>query len=195
MRSARKVSISGIVLLCISCFLPQVRGCKEDVVPILGGPLFLLIWGLPFVFAFFAAALFTARWLVKTEKRSRRVAMVACLFTALILAYACFQMIFVSVDLHREGLRIEEPLGLAAASALLAMYVASLVLQAKATPGVKMPACFLLCAFASLVYFVYMGAWLGPLWGLWFSILACLLIMTGSVLEIRQARKGAAKPP
>lgn len=58
-----------------------------------------------------------------------------------------------------------------------------------------MPICFFFCALSSLVYFAYMGLLLGPLFGLWFSILACLLIMAGSVLEVLQVRKAPAKPP
>jgi len=215
---SRKVSLSGVVLLCISFFLPQVKGCSEDVVPSLcvvtpdvplvltavrsgesvtcgrtdyHGAKFLLFWGLPFLFGFVGAACLALRRLARSERASRLATKIMCTFTALILAHSCLLTVLLSRGEARDMLQV---LGFTAATLLLVMCVASLVLLRKRWSAVRMPVCFLFCAASSFVYFIYMGLWLRPLFGLFLSILACLLIAIGPVLEILQTRKVASPP-
>lgn len=207
MRVSRRVSLAGFVLLCICFFLPQVRGCGEDVVPFIavvspddGGPLmntnyhgpeFLVLWGLPFIFAFAGIVFFVLRWQLKSSRAARRVTGAACIFSALILVHASWLRAMTSGVPTELG--IEELLRLAAACVLLAMCVASLLLLRRRWSAVRMPLCFLFGALASLVYFIY---WVraGPLFGLWFSMLACILIIVGSVLEVLRVREVVAAP-
>ena len=203
MRVSRRVSLAGFVLLCVCFFLPQVRGCGEDVVPFITvvtpdstytdyhGAKFLVLWGLPFIFAFAGIVFFVLRWRLKSSRAARRVTGAACIFSALILVHASWLMAMTSGVPTELG--IEELLSLAAAYVLLAMCVASLLLLRRRWSAVRMPLCFLFGALASLVYFIY---WVraNPLFGLWFSMLACILIIVGSVLEVLRVREVVAAP-
>jgi len=191
---ARKLSFSGVVLLCIAGFLPQVPSCGRDIVPFLEGPDFMLVHGLPFIFAVFAAAAFAAMWLIKSEKWSRFLGWAVYVFTASILAYAFYLVLGTCIDLSR-------PLDIAAwhwptlavFCCLLAISVASLVLLVKARFVPKVPACFFLCGVSSLVYFSFFVG--NALFGLWVSILACLLIVGGSGAEVIHVLRTPTAPP
>lgn len=208
MRVSRRVSLAGFILLCICFFLPQVRGCGEDVVPFIAvftpdkvsgpltntnyhGPEFLVLWGLPFIFAFAGIVFFVLRWRLESSRAARRVTGAACIFSALMLVHASWLMAMTSGVPTELG--IEELLRLAAACVLLAMCVASLLLLRSRWSAVRIPLCFLFGALSSLVYFIY---WVraGPLFGLWFSMLACILIIVGSVLEVLRVREVVAAP-
>jgi uncharacterized membrane protein (GlpM family) len=154
----------------------------------LEGPGFVLEFGLPFIFAVFAAAAFVAMWLIKSEKGSRFLAGAVCIFTASILAYAFYLVL-------RNCIDFSSPLGfgLAVSCCLLAMSVASLVLLVKARVVLKVPACFFLCGISSLVYFSFFVG--GAHFGLWVSIVACWLIVVGSGAEVIHVFRTARGPP
>ena len=103
MRNARRITLLGILLLCTGFFLPQVRGCKEDVVPVMwtvdSSGCFLVQWGLPFVFAFAAVIFLGLRRLARSEKAAKWIRRAACVFCVLILAYAGALEALLSVDL------------------------------------------------------------------------------------------------
>lgn len=195
MRTARSISLSGVLLLCICFFLPQVQGCKEDVVPVVwtvdSSGVFLVTWGLPFLFAFVAAVFLGLRRLARSEGAAKWVARSACLIAALLLACSAYIMFMGSVVWHpEEGTsHIDGPWGFAAACALLGQAVFAVLLLVLAKTRTKMPVCFFCCAVSALVYFAYIGGFVAPpLFGLWVSILACVLIAAGSLLEVLKVR-------
>ena len=201
MGTAKSISLSGILLLCICFFLPQVRGCGQDIVPVaatvdLGG-LFLLSWGLPFLFAIVAAVFLGLRAITKSEKTRKRLAWSACLVAALFLAWsACVTLVVSAACYLEEGTWCAgRPWHFAAACALLGQAILALVVLVPAETEAKMPACFFCCAVSALVCFLYVGSRYESRYGLWLSVLGCILIAMGSVAEYLRPAEAVSSPP
>jgi len=206
----RRTAFSGIVLLCVSFFLPQVRGCGVAVVParetLATRGAFLFGLGLPFLMGF-VALLIAVLWHIAGSRRARgHLAAVACAVTALMLGLGVGMLVveFASSimllildagvsplvafqSFVRGGLsgEVMMPCTLLGACALLVECAVVLYVWVGSRPAFRMPVCLLCVSLSSLVYFLFVGRFVCPAaYGLWLSVLACVLMAVGALGEI-----------
>lgn len=183
---SRSITLSGVVLLCVCFFLPQVRGCGMVIVPVretvATRGLFLLGLGLPFLTGF-VAFLVAVLWCAVSGPRARRhVAGVSCAATALLLGLGAGRLLA----------EFAASSTLVGAGVLLVECAVVLYVWARCRPTLKIPVCLLCTSVPSLAYFLFVSqSVLSAAYGLWLSVLACTLMAVGSLGEIL----GALAPP
>ncbi len=181
-RTPRGITSAGLLLLCVCFFLPQVKSCDQPVTPAVEtydeGAGWLIIWGLPFVFAFAVGSLYGPWHLLRKERTKAAIMRLTCACCILILGWGCIQMTRVVMDEpDATALVILGLLGVAVLAACIS--------AAKASSKAKGPMCVFFFGLASIGYFLY---W--PLmtsvriyYGLWFSVTASTLIAAGALWE------------
>ena len=192
----RLVSWSGWLVLCVSFFLPQVKGCTEPIIPAreaVGGgeevPYFIFTHGLPFLVAILAALWYLLRALARSDRFRRKMTAVLCATLLAGLAAGAAMMsreVFVD-DFSWNG--TDEILwGITTLLAIVGLLwsIAGIVFARGKTPPVV-----LACGLAGLGYFLCYGIFYrDPVYyGLWVSVAGFGLVTVGGLWEmLRPAR-------
>ncbi|HDZ20278.1 hypothetical protein LCGC14_0205150 [marine sediment metagenome] len=202
--TGRRISFTGLLLLCVCFFLPQAEGCDSDFIPvdeiIVSGPQdqpqmdigVLFTAFLPFTFAFIMAPLYVIRQLVRfgsTRRAMSVLALVLCLLTMLWAAgytTALFAPDVYSAYLDPEVTdfwttgRIIDGL---VCSVLLLGAISCLLVAWLATPAAKAPLAMFSFGVGAGVYFAAAISRTDARYGLWLSITASILIAIGGAWE------------
>ena len=186
-RPGRWISTSGLIGLAVAFFLPQVHGCRTDVVP------FNEVFGagerqgvstlafLPFFFAFAMLALCLLRAMLRSALAERVLSHLACVVTmGPCLVGAGVSALFLSdaiASQHLPGLIRGSSFAAGAAVGTGLM----LWIWFKGLPRARMSACVSLGGFGSLGYFAQFLDM--ALYGLWVSLVSCALMGLGGFVE------------
>lgn len=190
------LSSLGLLLLCISFFLPQVRGCHDPVVPVkqtLSNSIgFYWQFFLPFFFAFLMVFIYVVRVLVRTANAKRNMIAAGCLVCILVLAIGSFLLGQLFFDhLTADEWRWEDSFWLGVACLAGIATIVACVVAAKASGPRKLPLCIFIVGVCSLGYFLYwVAGGVGEsriYFGLWISVAAGTLIATGGLWEAIRA--------
>ena len=185
--SPRRMTLVGLLLLCVCFFLPQVKGCTEPVIPAMetydSGLGWLFVWGLPFVFSFAVGLLYGLWYLSRKESVKALLMGLVCACCILILGVGFIQMVMASGDGHDMTL-------LTLICLLGGVTIAACIVASKAPVGMKGPMCVFLFGLASIGYFLYWPL-LGKFetyYGLWLSVMASVLISAGGMRDALRLR-------
>ena len=188
-RVPRGMTLVGLLLLCVCFFLPQVKGCREPVVPAIEtcqeGPEWLFVWGLPFVFSF-AVGLLYVLWYFSRKESVRALLMgLVCACCILILGWGCIQMVMVLGEALTDGNQAGDVTLLILTCLLIGVTIAACTAAARAFAETKGPMCVFLSGVASTGYFLYWPLFGGfeTYYGLWLSVTAGVLIAAGGLWE------------
>lgn len=198
-RSGRLTTYVGILLFCVSFFLPQVKACHSDIIPAdeaSSDGTFLFFLGLPFLFGLSLAVLYSFRYVVRLNFARKMADFVTCVCCVLILIWAALltgrQVI---TDKFREDLfslskDAVRCVGLTG-TVWICMAMAAVAVVVPSMGRSRRPICVSCCAVPALYYFL--GLVETARYGLWVSVTACTLIAVGSAWEaVRMARARAS---
>ena len=194
----RLTAFAGSVLLCVSFFLPQVKGCGgAEVIPAdeaaLSGGVFFLFFGLPFLFGFGLVFFYVWRYVIRFVFQREVVDAVVCLFCVLLLIWA--SVLTGNVVLTSDSQKTEDTTGWLSLTGevWLGMAAALAVSVIWRREPVRRPICVLCCAVPALWYFMLWRE--EACYGLRVSVTACVLIAVGSAWEaVRTVRQAWASP-
>jgi hypothetical protein len=178
-----RISLSGLLLLCVSFFLPQDRFGVPAAETVSSWD-FLVLWGLPFLFGFIGLPFRLLRWVFESDKR--RAAAVATILSFSCVVLLCAGSILMWTWAAKAHLTDSWVLASLIVTVLMVSSVAAL---ARCRASRRFPLAFFHCGTACLAYFLYVGL-VDPedtYYGLWVSVLASLLISAGSFVEAIRA--------
>jgi len=200
-RYGRVTSYAGILLLCVSFWLPQVEGCNEDIIPAHetaeSGGAFLFLLALPFLVGFVLAVAYFLRMLLRRARAKAALDGVTCVFCVLALLWGAVMLGCVLLDgdiLNRASSLDLDDLVFLGMTAVVWLSVAAALAVAviRRLGGARRPICVGCAAVASLFYFLSF-VW-GARYGLLVSVTACTLITGVSAWEAVRILRGARPP-
>ena len=200
-RCGRLTTFVGIVLLCVSFWLPQVEGCSDDIVPshetVESGGTFLFLLALPFLVGFVLAVLYVLRMVLRRVRARATADGVTCVFCVLALLWGAVLVGCVLVEQDIPGklpsLDLEDLMWIALGGAVwLSLAAALAVAVIRKLGGARRPICVCCTAVPSLFYFVLFVD--DALYGLVVSVTACTLITIGSTWEAVRILQHARAP-
>ena len=188
-RWGRFVSLSGFALLCMSFFLPQARGCGQPLVPsemtANTHGAFLLHLGLPFLAAIVLLPIYTfhtVRWLVRTPRARRAVAIAVCILSLAALIPGALLMAVPVATGGFGGGAGQWGWVACAGVAVLAAVLACVGLISRSV-GRKAAGAVFGVGTASLAFFAFFLLLSAAMYGMVVSAAACLLIAVGSAAD------------
>jgi len=191
LRWGRFVSLTGLLMLCVSFFLPHIRTCGSPDVPVDmtvdSDGTFLVTVGLPFLAAIVLLPLYTfhaARWLLRTPRARKTVAVAICVICLVLLVPGSLLMMIpvaswvTSTPPDPDGWVWLGCTAVVVGATLLAFAgLLSRSIDRKAAAGVFG------VGVASLAFFSF-WLWGGnAMYGLWLSCAACFLIALGAAID------------
>ncbi len=186
-RAPRGVTFAGLLFLCVCFFLPQIRSCGSPVIPASEtyqeGPGWLLVWGLPFVFAFLAAMLYGLWYLIRKAGPRAVLMRLTCGWAILVLGWGCIQM-------ARLVTETSDVTPLVLLILLCGAAIGSCIFAVSMPSRAKGPICVFIFALASGGYFLYWPVMTNAkiYYGLWCSVSASVLMAIGGLWEALVAR-------
>ena len=180
------------MVLCVSFFLPQVRGCKKDIIPaheVFGGdgaelndPVrFIFTLGLPFLVAFISVLLYVLRVLMRSQPARKLLSVLLHLVLLVALVSAAVMASWKSVRI----LGAEEQ-GSGSSGwfliTLLIILLAAWAIAATFLARRKTASVICICGVAAGGHF-FVCAGIGVRYGILVSLSGCILIALGGLWE------------
>ena len=206
-KAGRKISFTGLGLLFVCFFLPQVRACNMPLVPAdeafgsgTDDPQFdmLATLFLPFVMALVMAAFYLLRAALRSAKVRRVLTGAICLLALLTVLYGAVGLTvayaddnwhrWTDPDAHYEW-DDEDTLFAVALPTMLAIAATATLLVIRARRPVKSPAALGCMGGLFAAYFLLFTFLHPPMYGIWISITASGLIAIGGLSEAIAARR------
>ncbi|HDZ20277.1 hypothetical protein LCGC14_0205160 [marine sediment metagenome] len=204
--TGRRISFTGLLLLCVCFFLPQVKACNDDYIPademiVCQGPpdhqphveiTRLFARFLPFTFAFVMTPLYLIRQLVRFGSTRKALSVFALIFCLLMLLWAAgfttalfaTDNYFVFRDVQGTDLwTMGRIIAYLVPSVLIFCAISCLLVAWLAPAAAKVPLVMFSCGVGAAVYSATTAYDMEARYGIWLSITACILIAIGGAWE------------